>query len=355
MVLIFSEILEIVWGDNRVQDYLITLGIFFGLFIAFKFFDYYLLHKLKKLTKKTKTEWDDLLIEFLKEEVKWHFYFMLSLYISIQYLEVPSLINKIIYYLLLILLGFYVAKGMSKAVNHFVEEQIRKRQEKDTKSSGSMIKVFGVFIKILIWVIVLLMILSNIGIEITPLIASMGIGGIAIALALQSVLGDLFGAFIIYFDKPFKEGDFIVIGSDMGIVKYIGLKSTRIQALQGQELVMSNTELINSRINNYKQMEERRVLFNFGVKYGTSKTKLKKIKDIVIKIFESVDDANLDRVHFKEFGDFSLNYEVVYYVKTSDYNIYMDVQENINMKLYSEFERAGIEFAFPTQIIEIEK
>jgi small-conductance mechanosensitive channel len=165
----------------------------------------------------------------------------------------------------------------------------------------------------------------------------------------------LFAAFIIYFDKPFKEDDFIIIGNDMGVVKEIGLKSTRIQALGGQELVMSNTELVNSRINNYKQMKKRRVVFGFGVKYDTGEAKLKKIKSIVTKIFKSVKDVDFDRVHFKEFGDFSLNYEVVYYVDKSDYNIYMDKQEEINMKIYSEFEKAGIDFAFPTQTIRIQK
>ncbi|MBN2459611.1 mechanosensitive ion channel family protein [Candidatus Woesearchaeota archaeon] len=354
MALNLSEILAETWWNNTVEDYLVTLGIFLGLFLLFKLFNHYIIYKLRKLTKKTKTEWDDLLIEFLKE-IKWMFYLVVSFYISMQYLELPPFANKALYYLLLAVLGFYIAKGISKAINHFVKEQIRKKQKADDKSSGSMIKVLGVIVKVVVWAIVLLMILSNIGVEITPLIAGMGIGGIAVALALQSILGDLFAAFIIYFDKPFKEGDFIIVGADMGVVKYIGLKSTRIQALQGQELVMSNTELINSRVNNYKRMEKRRIVFSFGVKYDTGKAKLKKIKGIVGKIFESMKGADLDRVHFKQFGDFSLNYEVVYFVDTPDYNAYMDLQEDINMKLYSEFEKAGIGFAFPTQTIEMEK
>jgi small-conductance mechanosensitive channel len=233
--------------------------------------------------------------------------------------------------------------------------QVQKSEDKKTKSSRSMMMVLGLIAKVIVWSVALLMILSNAGVEVTPLIASLGIGGIAIALALQSVLGDLFGAFVIYFDKPFKEGDFIIVGSDMGVVKHIGIKSTRIQALQGQELVMSNTELVNSRVNNYKQMEKRRIAFGFGVKYDTGKVKLKKIKGIVKKIFEKVNNADLDRVHFKQFGDFSLDYEVVYYVKSADYNEYMDIQEEINMALYSEFEKAKIGFAFPTQTLEIEK
>ncbi|MCC7574532.1 mechanosensitive ion channel family protein [Candidatus Woesearchaeota archaeon] len=348
-----GEILSLNWWNNTVQDYVVATAIFIIVFALFKLFNYYLLNKLEKLAKKTKTEWDDLVIDFIKE-IKWFFYFLLSVYIASQYLTVLPLISKIIYHATIVFAGFYVAKGISKAINHFIEIKIAENKDKKSKSSASLMNLLGLLAKIAIWTIALLMILSNAGIEITPLIASLGIGGIAIALALQSVLADLFGAFIIYFDKPFKEGDFIIVGSDMGVVKHIGIKSTRIQALQGQELVMSNTELVNSRVNNYKQMEKRRIVFGFGVKYDTGKVKLAKIKGIVNKIFEKIEGADLDRVHFKEFGDFSLNYEVVYYVKSSDYNQYMDIQESVNMNLYEEFEKAKIGFAFPTQTIELE-
>lgn len=348
------DFLSITRFGNTLLDYLIAIFIFLGFFLFFKFFDYYLIYKIEKVAKKTRTDWDNLLVDFLKE-IKWFFYFILSIYIAVQYINVMNLINNVLYFLVIIVAGFYVAKGISKAINHFVEIQLNKSGEKQSASSSSMMKLLGNIAKGIIWIVALLMILSNAGIEITPMIASLGVGGIAIALALQSILGDLFGAFVIYFDKPFKEGDFIIVGDDMGVVKHIGIKSTRIQALQGQELVISNTELVNSRVNNYKQMQKRRIAFEFGVKYDTGKTKLNKIKGIVKKIFEKVDNADLDRVHFKSFGDFSLDYEVVYYVMSADYNQYMDIQEQVNLNLYAEFEKAKIEFAFPTQTIEIEK
>ncbi|MFP4567544.1 MAG: mechanosensitive ion channel family protein [Candidatus Woesearchaeota archaeon] len=351
---LFNGFLDVVWQGNTVFEYVVALGLFLGLFIVFKIFDYWVLHKLEVLAKKTKTGWDDLLINFLKE-IKWFFYFVLSLFISLQTLSIPQLINSVVYYSLLVVAGFYIAKGISRAINHLVEEKIKKSGDKKSDSSSSMIKLLGNIAKGVIWVVALLMILSNAGVEITPMIASLGIGGIAIALALQSVLGDLFGAFVIYFDKPFKEGDFVIVGSDMGVVKHIGIKSTRLQALGGHELVMSNTEMINSRINNYKQMEKRRIVFGFGVRYDTGKVKLAKVNGIVKKIFKKVDNADLDRVNFKQFGDFSLDFEVVYYVMSADYNEYMDIQEKINMDLYSEFEKVKIGFAFPTQTLEIEK
>lgn len=347
--------------NNSVQAWLIALGIFILIFAAFRIFNYAIIHRLEKLAKKTKTTWDDLVISFL-DGISWFFYLVLSIYIAIQTITLPEIINKIFYFATIILAGFYIAKGISKAINHFVELQIEKRGEKqgldttgDGKANSSMMKVFGIIAKIIIWTIALLMILSNFGVEITPLVASLGIGGIAIALALQSVLGDLFGAFTIYFDKPFKEGDFIIIDKDMGIVKHIGIKSTRIETLQGQELVVSNKELTSTRINNYKRMQKRRIQFAFGVQYDTGSKKLEKIKKIVADVFNKVEEADLDRVHFKEFAESSLNYEVVYYVNTSDYNKYMDVQEEINLRIYKEFEKAGIDFAFPTRTIHLEK
>ena len=354
MAIFPEEFLELVWQGNTMQEYIVASAVFLGLFILFKIFDYWLIHRLEYLAKKTKTEWDDLAVDFLKE-IKWFYYFNIALYIAIRQISVAPILETITAYALIILTGFYAAKGVSRAINHFIEIQVQKTEGKKTKSSRSMMMVLGLIAKVIVWSVALLMILSNAGVEVTPLIASMGIGGIAIALALQSVLADLFGAFVIYFDKPFKEGDFIIVGSDMGVVKHIGIKSTRIQALQGQELVMSNTELVNSRVNNYKQMEKRRIVFEIGVRYDTGKAKLAKIKGIVKKIFQKVDGADLDRVHFKEFGAFSLNYEIVYYVKSADYNQYMDIQELINMNLYSEFEKAKIGFAFPTQTLEIEK
>jgi hypothetical protein len=175
------------------------------------------------------------------------------------------------------------------------------------------------------------------------------------AFALQNILSDLFSSFSIYFDKPFVEGDFIIIGNDMGIVKKIGIKSTRIQTLQGQELVVSNKELTSTRINNYKKMSKRRAIFNFGVEYSTSKKKLEKIPTIVKKIINNIELASLDRAHFKSFGDSSLDFEVVYYVDSSDYAKYMDIQQEINLALVLAFEKEKINFAFPSRTIYMAK
>ena len=350
----FNTFLKTPYWNNTGQELLIALGVFIGLFLVFKLFHSLIIVFLKRQATKTKIKWDDMVIDFINA-IHWQFYVYLSFYIATLALTLSEIIDKILLTLLIIFIAFYSGQGFSRMVDYFTKEQIEKRKKNDNSQNTSMILVFGTIFKIAIWAIISLTILSNLGIEITPLIAGLGVGGIAIAIALQSVLSDLFSAFAIYFDKPFKEGDFIIIGNDMGTVTKIGIKTTRIATLQGQELVISNSELTSSRINNYKKMERRRIAFAFGIKYDTPTNKMKKINEIVKKIIEKTKLATFDRIHFKEFGDFSLSYEVVYYVESADYNIYMDVQQEINLAIKESFEKEKIEFAFPTRTLHIEK
>ncbi|MFW5971922.1 MAG: mechanosensitive ion channel family protein [Bacillota bacterium] len=206
-------------------------------------------------------------------------------------------------------------------------------------------------IKIIIWIIAGLIILDNMGIQISGLIAGLGIGGIAIAFAAQAILEDIFSYFIIFFDKPFEIGDFIIIGDYLGSIEHIGLKTTRIRSLGGEQLIFSNKDLINSRVKNYKRMKRRRILFNFGVVYQTSLEQVKKIQGIVKDIINEQYLVDFDRCHFKAFGDYSLVFEVVYYVNDRDYNIYMDINHQILLRMKEEFANENISFAYPTQSI----
>lgn len=358
----FLNIFGTALGQNTYQDYLFFIGIFVSVFLVFLIIDKFILVFLNQLAKKTKTPWDDYVVSFLGS-FSWLFYVYASLFVSSMVLQLPVITRDVLGFLFIIFLAYYIGKGVSKIVDRLVEKKILEKKSNSNLENSSMIKVLGIFGKVFIWVLILLTVLSNLGVEITPLIAGLGVGGIAIALALQVILGDLFNAFVIYFDKPFKEGDFIIVGSDMGVVKEIGIKTTRIAALSGQELIMSNSDLTNSRINNYKKMERRRVPFSFGVTYNTPAKKLEKIKKIVGEILLKTNkkfgsesaEITLDRVHFKSFGDSSLDYEVVYYVPTADFNVYMDVQEYINLELVKVFEKEEIEFAFPTRTVYMEK
>lgn len=335
---------------NSGNNILIAVEIFIGLFLALWIFKTYILHKITKLAKKTKNEIDDIILDII-EQIGWQFYFFISLYFSLTYLKFSQLFDEILSKMLIIFVAYYVVKSINIIIDYLTQKQVTKSDKDD----DSLALVLNTLIKIIIAIIGFLFVLSNLGINVASLIAGVGVGGIAIAFALQSILEDIFSSFSIYFDKPFEVGDFIIIGDDLGVVKHIGLKTTRITHLKGQELVVSNSELTNTRINNYKKMKKRRINFGFGVEYGTPVSKLNKINAIMAKAVNLQKYAELDRSHFKDFGDFSLNFDVVYYLDSSDYNVYMDTQQAINLELVKQFEKEKIGFAFPTQTIHIKK
>jgi len=204
-------------------------------------------------------------------------------------------------------------------------------------------------------VIGIVFLMDNLGFNISAVVAGLGIGGIAIALAAQAILGDLFSYFVIFFDRPFEVGDFINVGDKVGTVEYTGIKTTRVRALSGEQLVFANTDLTNSRIHNFKKMEKRRVVFKLGVVYQTLADTLAEIPNLVKEIIEKQPDTTFDRGHFATYGDFSLNFEFVYFVLSSDYVKFMDTQQRINLEIYKEFENRGIEFAYPTQTLFVNK
>jgi len=226
-----------------------------------------------------------------------------------------------------------------------------KMQRGKDESGALAIKWLTSIAKVLIWAIALILFLDNLGVKITSLVTGLGIGGIAIAFAAQSVLTDIFCFFTIFFDKPFELGDFIIAGEQMGTVEHIGVKTTRLRALNGEELIFSNADLTSSRIRNFKTMQQRRIVFTLGVTYDTPYDKLKEIPGLLKTIIEGVEDVTFGRAHFSAYASYSLNFEVVYYVLSSDYDRYMDLNEQINFKIKEEFERLGVEFAFPTQSI----
>ncbi len=208
-----------------------------------------------------------------------------------------------------------------------------------------------------LWSILLLAVLDNFGVDVTALVTGLGIGGIAVALAVQNILGDIFASLSIVLDKPFVVGDFLEVGDYMGNVEHIGLKTTRIRSLSGEQIIVSNGDLLKSRIRNFKRMYRRRVVFNVGVEYGTPREKLQEIPQMIRRALEAHEDVAVDRVHFSSFGDSALMFTAVYHVAKPDYALYMDIQEQVNLDLLRVFEEAGIDIAFPTQklIVEMQK
>lgn len=236
----------------------------------------------------------------------------------------------------------------SRVVAVLIEHHLKTADQPAAKSALGLVSFGG---KVVVWSAISLLILENLGIDITALVAGLGVGGVAVALAVQNILGDVFGSLSIVLDKPFEVGDFVVVGDFLGTVERIGIKTTRIKSLSGEQIVFSNSDLLSSRIRNYKRMYERRVLFSLGVTYQTSYEKLKLIPTIIREIIESQSQTRFDRAHFARYAASSLDFEIVYYVISSDYTLYMNIQQAINLSIFERFEAEGIEFAYPTQTI----
>lgn len=348
----FADFLSIKIAYLTVQDIGTAAGLFVFLLIVFYVFRTVILIRLKSFADKTSGKLDDNLVRIV-QDVPNFFYFLAALYFPLKMLVIHPTVLQVIDGVFMVLVVYQVIRSINLLAVFILNSYYHGREGE--MMSTNMIYAIRLIINIGLWVLGLIMILSNLGVEVTSLIASLGIGGIAVALAVQNILGDVFSSFTIYFDKPFEIGDFIIVGKDMGVVKKIGIKSTRLTSLQGEEIVISNKELTSVRVQNFKKMEMRRIVFKFGVIYGTSVDKLKKAQEIVKNVISGIEDLRFDRCHFFEFGDFSLNYEVVYFVKTNDYNLYMDKQMAINLGVKEAFEKEGIEMAFPTQTVYLEK
>lgn len=342
-----ADILDLsLWG-NTGADYLTVFGSFLVLLFIFKIFHDIVLNRLGRLAERTKTDLDEMFIYILRQ-LHPPFYAFLAFYIALRLITLPALVDKILVVILVLWVTYQAVISASILVDYTVKRHSHREKHEGTKSAFALM---GKIAKGVLWVIALLFVLSNLGVNVTSLMAGLGIGGVAIALALQNVLSDLFSSFSIYFDKPFVPGDFIIVGDDMGVVEYIGIKTTRIRALRGEEIVISNQELTSSRIHNFKKLAERRVVFSFGVVYETSAAVLEKVGGVVREIINSVELARFDRAHFHAFSESSLDFEVVYYLKSSDYNKYMDVHQDILLKVKEALEKEGVSMAYPTRTL----
>ena len=330
-------------GLLDLRPYIAAAAIFIGLTVLFKLLQVIFLRHFKKLSARTSTDIDDVIIAALEGIRAWA-YTLFALYAAIQVFVLPEWLDTASTAIFLLAIVWQVIEVAVQVIDYGVQRTLAKDEDGDgvidpgAATATDMVKLIA---RIALWILGALFVLSNLGIEVTSLLAGLGIGGIAIAFALQGILSDLFASFSIYFDKPFRVGDFVVIGNDSGTVEKIGIKSTRIRTLQGEELVVSNAELTTARVQNFKKMEERRIVSQFGVIYETPIEKLKLIPEIVARIFEDMPKARLDRAHFASLGDFSLNFEVVYYIESSEYKKAMDIQQDYNLKLMERFAELG--------------
>lgn len=338
--------LDLIIFGNTLFDYFYCLGVFVILILIFKIFQFYILRRLKKIAEKTKTGIDDTLIVVV-QSLRPRFYYFLAFYLATYSVVLSDLVKNIIEGILIILVVYQVIVASQVIIDYILD---KKSGEKDVETKVAISNI-SKLVKFILWFLGILLILSNLGVNITSLVAGLGVGGIAIAFAMQNILSDLFSSFAIYFDKPFKVGDFIKIGMDAGTVEKIGIKTTRLKTPQGEELIVSNQELTSARIQNFKRMEERRGVFSFSLTYETPVEKLRVIPNYIKEIIESIDGVKFGRTHLKEFGDSALNYEAVYFVESNNYDEFMDIQQEINLKIMEKFEKEGIEMAFPTRTV----
>jgi small-conductance mechanosensitive channel len=345
------DYLDRIFYDNTLGSWLLALLAVLGVMGMVRLLTGVFLRRLSAYAKTTATGVDDFIADLIGR-TKWLLLLLISLYVATFIVELPSRTDSLLSTIAVIALLMQAAIWAGAGVNFWLT-RYRKRKLEEDPATATAFSALGFLIRLALWSVVLLLILDNLGIDITTLVTGLGIGGIAVALALQNILGDLFASLSIVLDKPFVIGDFIIVGDLMGTVEKVGLKTTRVRSLSGEQLVFSNNDLLQSRIRNYKRMFERRILFSFGVIYQTPADKLAVIPGMVREIIDALEDTRFDRAHFKAFGNFSLDFEVVYYVLKPDYAVYMDKQQAINLALYRRFKEEGIEFAYPTQTLYV--
>jgi len=344
------EMLESEIFDNGITTWglaaLLTVAVLVTALVA-KFF---LLRALPEPGPGKDRHWQTLSRE-LVQRTSAIFLVIAAVYAGTSLLKLPDAIHHLVFSAFVVALFIQLALWADRIVSAAITWRLAPRKTKVAMRNALSLIQFVV--RVGVWSVAFLLIFENLGFDVTALVAGLGIGGIAVALAAQSVLGDLFSSLAIVLDRPFEVGDFIVFGDNRGTVEKIGIKTTRVRSLSGEQIVCANSDLINSRIHNYKRMTERRVLFALGATYDTPVEKLERIPALLKEIIESQELTRFDRAHFMEFGDSALNFEIVYFVLSADYNTYMDVHQAVILEIVRTFQRENIEFAYPTRTLHV--
>jgi small-conductance mechanosensitive channel len=307
----------------------------------------------KRVSSTPEAELMELPIEVLSR-TSLAFCVVLSIVFALRTLSVSDLTARVLDSALMIALFWQTGAWAAAASAAWLERRRQRALSTDRAAAGSL-GIIAFVAQVLIWAMVLLLTLDNLGIDVTALVAGLGIGGIAVALAAQNVLGDLFASLSITLDRPFVIGDFLAVGEFLGSVEHIGIKSTRLRSLGGEQIVMANADLLGSRVRNYGRMAERRVVFTTGIVYETPTEILERVPALIREAISAQQDTRFDRSHFSRHGAASLDFETVYYVLSADYNRYMDIQQTINLHIHKAFEQHGIVFAYPTQRLLVER
>lgn len=335
--------LEKIYYGNPLVVWLIAICVFVGVFLAAQLLKGIVVRRLGKSASKTLTQVDDIVVAMVRK-TRPVFLAALAIYISSFLLTLPATAMRVVHLVMVVALLVQIAVWGNTVIDLWVSRTTVRRLQNDS-GSVTTVTALGYLARIVLWSLILLLALDNMGVNITTLIAGLGITGVAVALAVQNILGDLFASLSIMLDKPFVIGDFIVVDGYMGDVEYIGLKTTRVRSIFGEQIIFSNADLLKSRIRNYKRMQERRVVFNLSLTYENPHETLRAVPALVKEVINAQAHARFARTHFKEFRDFALIFEVVYFVDNADYDSYLDIQQSINLAIFECFLARGIEFA----------
>ena len=335
--------------DNSIQRWLAAVAVTFLLFLLTSQVRRFVIKQFNTLHAKTKLPLHAMLSE-LVAVINGGALSVVALYVGSQIVALPPNLSRFITGLTIIAIAIQAGLLANHLIRYGLKYYLDTRR---TTTSRAMLQGVRILCQIALWSMLLLVVLDTLGVDVTALITGLGIGGIAVGFALQNIFSDLFASLSITFDQPFELGDFIVVGDFKGHVENIGLKTTRLRSLSGEQLIFSNSDLLQSRIRNYKRMGERRIEFSIGVTYDTPKNVLTQIPSMIQHAVESTEKTRFSRAHFYEFADSALIFQTVYFVLNREFDDYMDAQQSINLSLVEQFTDKNIEFAFPTQTIHV--
>ena len=341
-------------SDNTLQDWGLFALIFILTFLGFYLLKRLLLRWIMKAPKGDGKGLDRLALTIVKGTHNF-FILIIALYLTSLVLILPEEVTQLLQKLLFVATILQLALWTNKLIDIFIEQSIESRPEHAADIATTM-NALNLVAKLVVWTLAGLLIVENLtGMEMSAILAALGIGGVAIALAVQGILGDLFASISISLDRPFIIGDSISVGDLSGEVEEIGLKSTRLRSVTGEQLIISNSDLLDSRVHNYRRMQRRRVLFTLGLTYQTPHEKLATVPEMLAEIIEAHEDTSFSRAVFKSFGDSALIFEVIYFLETPDFQVFTDTHHAINMEIFRKFEATGLKFAYPTQTVLIEQ
>ncbi|MBI5364438.1 MAG: mechanosensitive ion channel family protein [Planctomycetes bacterium] len=341
--------LDRVYAGTAVRDWIVASCVFVGAIVVFALLKRLTLVRLAQWAERTETDLDDLVIDLVRRTSRFYL-IALAARIASHWLTLSSTTHGWLSKAAILATFIQVGLWGLGIVHYGLQRLVKDRPQEDPiRTMGA--SILGMIGRGIVWITVLLLCLGNLGVDVTALITGLGVGGIAVALALQNILGDLFASITILLDKPFVVGDAITLGEFVGTVEEIGIKTTRLRSVNGEQIVVGNSDLVNSRIRNFKRLAERRSVFTLGVNYSTPYAELEAIPGMLKDIVETTPHARFDRAHFKSFGDWALIFEVVYFSTRPEYHALMDVQQGINLEIKRRFEARGIQMAFPTQTV----